>query len=337
MLRTVDFCQHGAHAASYLTRSAGKPLAPTEPIAYAACGTQARRRRAFWDPASPVESALPRIARATAVGAAVFATKPALASRMIGRALDGGVPAGWVAGDEVYGGNPTLRADLETRRLGYVLAVACDHRVSTAAGTCRADELVGRLPKRAWQRLSAEKGAKGHRFYDRAWIGLAASGDEPAGQRWLLVWRNRRTGELAFYRCCAPGRVPLATLVRVAGRQWTVEESFQTSKGQTGLDEHQCRTWRSWYRWTTLVLLAHAFLAIVRVTARASPAPSGLIPLTLNEIRHLCNALVVTPAANIAHILHWSYWAAATNTASNKPTTSDNRSRSHEDHDLRLE
>jgi DDE superfamily endonuclease/Transposase, Mutator family len=74
-----------------------------------------------------------------------FATKPALASRMILRALDGGVLAGWVA-EEVYGGNPTLRGDLEARQVGYVLAVACDHRVTAAAGTCRADELVVRLP-----------------------------------------------------------------------------------------------------------------------------------------------------------------------------------------------
>src|SRR5512135_1190287 len=32
-----------------------------------------------------------------------FATKPALARRMITRTLDAGIPAGWVAGDEVYG------------------------------------------------------------------------------------------------------------------------------------------------------------------------------------------------------------------------------------------
>lgn len=100
----------------------------------------------------------------------------------------------------------------------------------------------------------------------------------------------------------------MTALVRVAGRRWTVEESFQTSKGQTGLDEHQVRTWISWYRWTTLVLLAHLFLAVTTVTARASPTPAGLIPLTLNEIRHLYNALVLTPAANIRHVLRCSYW-----------------------------
>jgi hypothetical protein len=42
-----------------------------------------------------------------------FATKPALAQRMLTSALDAGVPAAWVTGDEVYGACPGLRAGLE--------------------------------------------------------------------------------------------------------------------------------------------------------------------------------------------------------------------------------
>lgn len=45
----------------------------------------------------------------------VFATEPELSARMIGRFLDAGPRVGWVAGDEVYGGNPKLRAALEER------------------------------------------------------------------------------------------------------------------------------------------------------------------------------------------------------------------------------
>ena len=37
-----------------------------------------------------------------------FATKPGLAEMMIGQAVEAGVPFAWVAGDEVYGGNPGL-------------------------------------------------------------------------------------------------------------------------------------------------------------------------------------------------------------------------------------
>jgi SRSO17 transposase len=47
-----------------------------------------------------------------------FATKPELATAMICRALDAGVPAAWVAGDDVYGANPRVRAELEARRGG---------------------------------------------------------------------------------------------------------------------------------------------------------------------------------------------------------------------------
>ncbi len=136
----------------------------------------------------------------------VFATKPALARRMIGRALDGGVPAVWVTGDEVYGADPGLRADLEKRRAGYVLAVAKDHRAATgAAALLRADALAVRLPPRAWQRMSAGPGAKGHRWYDWAWVAI-----EPGrpGFHWLLIRRNRRTRELAYYRCYSPRHVP---------------------------------------------------------------------------------------------------------------------------------
>jgi SRSO17 transposase len=47
-----------------------------------------------------------------------FATKPALAAQMITAALDAGIDAPWVTGDEVYGQDPSLRALLEERQTG---------------------------------------------------------------------------------------------------------------------------------------------------------------------------------------------------------------------------
>jgi SRSO17 transposase len=79
-------------------------------------------------------------------------------------------------------------------------------------------------PPRAWQRVSAGQGAKGHRFYDWAFVQLDPGdhdADDP-GQRWLLR-RNRTSGELAYYRCFMAHSVPLATLVKVAGRRWSIE------------------------------------------------------------------------------------------------------------------
>jgi SRSO17 transposase len=135
-----------------------------------------------------------------------FATKPGLARRMIGRALDAGVPAAWVTADEVYGADPGLRGDLERRRTGYVLAVAATHRVTTAAGPCQVRAIAAWLPRAAWQRYSAGPGAKGHRYYDWAWAAI-----EPGkpGHRHLLIRRNRSTRELAFYHCYSPRRASL--------------------------------------------------------------------------------------------------------------------------------
>ena len=133
-----------------------------------------------------------------------FATKPQLARRLIETAVAGGLPCRWVAGDEAYGGDPQLAAALRGHRLGYVLAVACSHRVPTGLGIQRADQIAAGLPKQAWQRLSAGAGAKGHRYYDWAFITLPLAADQHGGHHWLLIRRNRTTGELAFYRCWTP-------------------------------------------------------------------------------------------------------------------------------------
>jgi SRSO17 transposase len=235
-----------------------------------------------------------------------FATKPELALRMVVRALDAGTAARWVAGDEVYGADPGLRAGLEERGVGYVLAVAKSHPVPTATGALRADALARRLPPRAWQRLSAGPGAKGHRWYDWAWVAI-----DPGlpGHHWLLIRRHRRTRELAYYRCCSPRHVPLAVLVRAAGHRWTVEEDFQASKGLAALDEHQVRRWTSWYRWVTLAMLACAFLTVAAAAERIrNPEPDGQIPLTRNEIASLFTHLITSPAHGIRHRLRWSAW-----------------------------
>lgn len=242
-----------------------------------------------------------------------FMTKPALATGMLSRALNAGVAARWVAGDEVYGADPLLRAELESRRVGYVLAIGCDRRIPTAAGLLRADDITASVPKHAWQRLSAGAGAKGQRYYDWALIGHPdpAGGIDPADPQcwWLLVRRHPRTGELAFYRCYSPEVVPLRELVRVAGRRWTVEESFQAGKGLAGLDEHQVRRWTSWRRWTLLAMTAHALLAVIAAREQAErPAPAGFIALTCNEIRRLFTVFVIEPARALACPQAWSTW-----------------------------
>jgi SRSO17 transposase len=238
-----------------------------------------------------------------------FATKPTLAKMLISRAVEANTPAAWVAGDEVYGADPTLRAAIRGHGLGYVLAVSANRRVPTEAGPIRVDAVPAMLPARAWQKHSAGAGSHGHRLYSWAWIALLPEDDTDTGQHHLLIRRNDRTGELAYLRCYTPHPVPLRTLVVVAGQRWRIEESFQAAKGLTGLDQHQVRRWVSWHRWTTLAMLAHAFLAVATAAERdTQPTPAGLITLTVNEFRRLFDALLLAAKRTLATLLAWSTW-----------------------------
>ena len=129
------------------------------------------------------------------------------------------------------------------------------------------------------------------------------------GRHHLLIRRNDRTGELAYLRCYSPQPGPAAPWSRVAGQRWRIEESFQAAKGLTGLDQHQVRRWTSWHRWTTLAMLAHAFLAVATATERDHlPATTGLISLTVNEFRRLFDALLLAARHTITTLLRWSAW-----------------------------
>jgi SRSO17 transposase len=61
----------------------------------------------------------------------------------------------------------------------------------------------------------------------------------------------------------------------VAGIRWAVEECFQAAKGQVGLDHYQVRRYDAWYRHASLVLVAQAFLAVVRAHAARASAGGG--------------------------------------------------------------
>ena len=136
-----------------------------------------------------------------------FATKPALAITLIDRAVAAQVPAAWVAGDEVYGADPRLRAAIRGHGLGYVLAVAANRRVPTDAGPIRVDALPALIPTHAWQRQSAGTGAHGPRLYSWAWFGLRAEDDTDTGVHHLLIRRNdaHRRARLPALLQPAPG------------------------------------------------------------------------------------------------------------------------------------
>lgn len=200
-----------------------------------------------------------------------FATKPQLAQRMIERAVAAQVPFAWIAADEVYGDNRSLRVWLEQQELHFVLAVRCNQYVwPDMTGQKTVEQLAAMVAPQDWRTLSAGDGAKGPRWYD--WVRIPLLSWQMPGERWLLLRRSRSDRKLAYYVCYAPPDTDLHTLVRVAGTRWTVEECFEAAKGEVGLDQYEVRSWHGWYRHITLAMIAHAYLAAL--CADAAPPPT---------------------------------------------------------------
>jgi hypothetical protein len=57
-------------------------------------------------------------------------------------------------------------------------------------------------------------------------------------------------------------------------------------------------------------MLAHGLLAVIAAHERQHPphADDELIPLTVNEIRHLFAKLITNTVHAISYWLHWSTW-----------------------------
>ena len=224
-----------------------------------------------------------RMAAAHVPDATGFATKPRLAVSMIKRAVAAKVPFAWVAADSVYGVGDVEMA-LRRAGKGYVLGVNSNHQFRSwlgkppVAGT--AQQIAGGIDPSGWQRLSAGDGTKGAREHDWVYRELAdldaAEYDVADAGLWtrgLLIRRNIADQELSFFSTWCPAGTGIATLVKVEGCRWAIEDSFEAAKIQLRLDHNETRSWHGWHRHVCLVMLAFAMMAAIRHRANTPTPP----------------------------------------------------------------
>ena len=232
-----------------------------------------------------------RLAAARVPNDTAFATKPALAMQMIRRAILAGAPFSWVAADAVYGVGDVEQA-LRRACKGYVLGVRSDHHFGSWAGkpavAGTAAEIARDLALSAWQRLSAGEGTKGARLHDWAYLELADlhadEYDETKSGLWtrgLLIRRTISDGEFAFFTTWCPAGTAIQALVAVEGHRWAIEDSFETTKNELGLDHNETRSWHGWHRHVSLVMLAFAMMAVIRYRANTLTPPKRLRTRTI--------------------------------------------------------
>ena len=248
-------------------------------LAYRSARGAAFLDRALYLPKAWAEDAARREAAGIPEGVA-FATKPAMARAMLRRAVAAGVPARWVAADEVYGSDYKFRRAAEDAGLSYVVVVRSDQRVAAPGAHGRADAAADRLPPGAWARHSCGDGSKGPRTYDWAFVEfpLQCDGGTIKG---LLVRRSvADPSQRAYYLCRGPRGTTPADWARVAGCRWSIETAFEQAKQEVGLAHYEVRSWAGWHRHVTLAMTAHAFLEVVRSAAAPGPPQKSVGPRT---------------------------------------------------------
>ena len=193
-----------------------------------------------------------------------FKTKAELARQMIERVLRLGLRPSWITADEIYGHDGKFRFWLEEIGQPYVLAVPSNQYVTRGFSQYKVADLVRELSEDSWVKINAGTGTKGPRLYNWAVLRI----NHPHGKEWSRAVLFRRSlndpKDIAFYLVFCSSKVRPNEIVRVAGSRWSIEECFESGKGEVGLDQYEVRSYHGWYRHMTLAMTAHALLSICR-------------------------------------------------------------------------
>jgi SRSO17 transposase len=255
-----------------------------------------------------------------------FRTKPQIAVDVLQAIATRGILLGrWVAADALYGNSPAFRDAIAALGKWYFTEVASDQliwrrtpallvpawsgkgrkptkqRLKTPANASyRVDDLLWRLPKTAWTRVTIKEGSKGPIVCDVAFVRVNEARDGlPGPRQWLIIRRNLDDPTIVkFYLSNAPETLATAYLARMCGMRWPIELTFEVGKDELGMDQYETRSWLGWHHHMVLVMLAHHFLVWVRQQLQEK-APA----LTLCQVRLLITSVILKPIVDAARAL----------------------------------
>jgi SRSO17 transposase len=255
-----------------------------------------------------------------------FRTKPQIAVDLLQAIAARGILLGrWVAADALYGNSVAFRDAVAALGLWYFTEVSSDQliwrrtpallvppwsgkgrkptkqRLKTPANAAyRVDQLLWRLPKEAWTRITIKEGSKGPIVCDVAFVRVNEARDGlPAARQWLIIRRNLDAPTVVkFYLSNAPETLETTHLARMCGMRWPIELTFEVGKDELGMDQYETRGWLGWHHHMVLVMLAHHFLVWVRQQFEEK-APA----LTLCQVRLLITSVIPKPIVDAARAL----------------------------------
>ena len=219
----------------------------------------------------------------------VFCTKPQLAVETLNAVVKENVlPFKYVLADCLYGVSPEFIEAVETLLdKTYLVSVPKDilcwlKRPMTITkqylwgGKTRAktvlvdpdskpisvEELAKNINDYFWYRRKVSEGTKGPIVYEytRRQIILSATG-LPQQSVWLLIRRTLdEEPQYSFFISNASASTRLKKLVWLSGLRWAIEQCFEETKSELGMDHYEVRKFTGWHHHMLTCMLAHFFL-----------------------------------------------------------------------------
>jgi SRSO17 transposase len=113
-----------------------------------------------------------------------------------------------------------------------------------------------------WYRRQVSEGTKGPIVYEftRRRVILSASG-LPEKTVWLLIRRTIGDNcQYSFFISNASSSTRLKNLVWLSGLRWAIEQCFEETKSELGMDHYEVRKFKGWHHHILTCMLAHFFL-----------------------------------------------------------------------------
>ena len=118
------------------------------------------------------------------------------------------------------------------------------------------------LRPHGWYRRTVSEGSKGPITYEFARRRVTLCRDGLRDRTVCLVVKRSlsATPKYGYYISNAPTSAPLSLFVWMSGRRWSIEQSFEESKSEVGMDHYEIRTYEGWHHHMLVSMLAHFFL-----------------------------------------------------------------------------
>lgn len=223
-----------------------------------------------------------------------FQTKPQLAIEMF-RKIDEEkiIPFKYVVADTIYGNSPEFIEAIESsKETIYFLAISgntlCwlteptttekeykyrgEDRIKKVVQKgeqkpIRVDTLSKSINDYFWFRRKVSEGTKGpieYKFTKREVI-LCRNG-LPDRKVWLIVKRTLEKNPTYYYYISnAPRNTRLKRFVWLSGTRWAIEQCFEETKTELGMDQYEVRKYPGWNHHILSCILAHFFLWHLRI------------------------------------------------------------------------